>query len=93
VASEQEAVWTICALTQFYREDAWYGERIYKWMDRIGLEALKAAVEDLEARKAFHDRFAYAQRFHQIDPWAERVAGRHAQEFNPLARSMELAQA
>jgi nitrite reductase (NADH) large subunit len=93
VTSEQEAVWTICALAQFYREDAWYGERIYKWMDRIGLEALKAAVEDLDERKALYDRFSYAQRFSQIDPWAERVAGRHAGEFSPLARSMELAEA
>jgi nitrite reductase (NADH) large subunit len=93
VATEQEAVWTICAITQFYREDAWYGERIYKWMDRIGIEALKAAAEDADERKALYDRFAYAQRFYRIDPWAERVAGRHADEFNPLARSMELADA
>ena len=93
VASEQEAVWAICAVTQFYREDAWYGERIYKWMDRIGLEALQAAVENPDERKALYDRFTYAQRFYRVDPWAERVAGRHAEEFNPLARSMELAEA
>ena len=93
VTSEQEAVWAICAVTQFYREDAWYGERIYKWMDRVGLEALRAAVEDPDERKALYDRFTYAQRFYRVDPWAERVAGRHAEEFNPLARSMELAEA
>ena len=93
VVTEQEAVWTICALMQLYREEGWYGERIYKWMDRTGLEAMKAAVEDPEARKALYDRFAYSQRFAQSDPWAERVAGRHAEEFTPLARSMELADA
>ncbi len=91
VASEEEAVWTICALAQFYREDAWYGERIHKWMDRIGLEALKAAVEDSDRRKAFFDRFSHAQQFAQIDPWAQRVAGRDADEFSPLAHSAELA--
>ena len=91
VATEQEAVWVICAVVQYYREDAWYGERIYKWMDRIGLEAIKAAIDDPGERKAYYDRFAYTQRFHRIDPWAERVAGRHADEFAPLARSMELA--
>jgi nitrite reductase (NADH) large subunit len=92
VANEQEAVWTICAVMQMYREEAWYGERIYKWMDRVGLEALKAAVTDEAHRKALYDRFAYSQRFARTDPWAERVAGRHAEEFTPLARSMELAE-
>jgi len=91
VDSEQAATWVICALFQYYREDAWYGERIYRWMDRIGLEALKAAVEDEDQRRALYDRFAYSQRFYRTDPWAERVAGRHADEFTPLARSMELA--
>jgi nitrite reductase (NADH) large subunit len=91
VATEDEALWVICAVTQFYREDAWYLERIYKWMDRIGLPAIKAAVEDPDVRKALYDRFTYSQRFYRIDPWAERVAGRHADEFTPMARSMELA--
>jgi nitrite reductase (NADH) large subunit len=91
VASEDEAVWVICALAQLYREDAWYLERIYKWMDRVGLEAIKTVIDDPEARKALYDRFAFSQRFYRIDPWAERVAGRHADEFQPLARTMELA--
>ncbi|MFC3078490.1 nitrite reductase large subunit NirB [Phenylobacterium terrae] len=89
VASEEEAVWTICAITQLYREEAWYLERIYKWMDRVGLDHIRAAVEDPERRKALYDRFAYSQRFYRIDPWAERVAGRHQDEFNPLSRRME----
>lgn len=93
VASEDEAVWTICALAQLYREEAWYGERIYKWMDRAGLEEIRARIDDPEERKALYDRFAVSQRFYRIDPWAERVAGRHAEEFTPLARSMELADA
>lgn len=89
VATEDEAVWTICAVMQFYRENAWYLERIYKWMDRIGLAAIKAQVEDPEARRALYDRFSYSQRFYRVDPWAERVAGRDAHEFNPLSRRME----
>jgi nitrite reductase (NADH) large subunit len=91
VATEDEAVWTICAVMQFYREDAWYLERVYKWMDRIGLDAIKAAVEDPERRRALYDRFSYSQRFYRVDPWAERVAGRDAHEFNPLSRRMEFA--
>lgn len=89
VTTEDEAVWTICAVMQFYRENAWYLERIYKWMDRIGLAAIKTQVEDPEARRALYDRFSYSQRFYRIDPWAERVAGRDAHEFNPLSRRME----
>ncbi|HEX7885917.1 MAG TPA: nitrite reductase large subunit NirB, partial [Phenylobacterium sp.] len=91
VATEEEAIWTICAVMQFYRENAWYLERIYKWMDRIGLDAIKAQAEDPEARRALYDRFAYSQRFYRIDPWAERVAGRDHHEFNPLSRRMEFA--
>jgi nitrite reductase (NADH) large subunit len=93
VTTEEEAVWTICALVQLYRERAWYLERIYKWMDRVGLDAIKAALADDDDRRALYDRFAYSQRFARIDPWAERVAGRHAEEFNPLSRRMEFAPA
>ncbi|HEY3797000.1 MAG TPA: nitrite reductase large subunit NirB [Caulobacteraceae bacterium] len=89
VATEQEAMWTICAVTQLYRETGWYLERIYKWMDRVGLAAIKAAVEDLERRRALYDRFARSQQFARIDPWAERVAGRDAEEFRPLTRRLE----
>jgi len=78
---------------QMYREDGFYLERVYKWMDRVGLDSIKAAVESAEVRRAFYDRFAFSQRFSRVDPWAERVAGRDAGEFRPLARSMELADA
>jgi nitrite reductase (NADH) large subunit len=89
VASEDEAVWVICAIMQMYREEGWYLERIYKWMERVGLDSIKAAIEDPERRRAYYDRFAYSQRFYRIDPWAQRVAGRDQGEFNPLSRRME----
>jgi nitrite reductase (NADH) large subunit len=89
VATEQEAIWTVCAVAQLYRETGWYLERIYAWLKRVGLEGVKAAVEDPDRRRELFDRFAYSQRFAQIDPWAERVAGRHAEEFAPLSRRME----
>ncbi len=89
VASEDEAVWAICAIMQLYREKGWYLERIWKWMERVGLEPIRSEIEDPERRRALYDRFAYSQRFYRIDPWAERVAGRDAHEFNPLSRRME----
>jgi nitrite reductase (NADH) large subunit len=91
VATEEEALWTICAVTQLYREEGWYLERIYKWMARVGLEHIRAQVTDPERRRALHDGFAYSQRFSRIDPWAARVAGRDAAEFAPLTRRMEFA--
>jgi nitrite reductase (NADH) large subunit len=93
VSSEDEAVWAICALTQLYRESGWYLERIYKWMDRVGLDWIRERIEDAEIRRGLYDRFSYSQRFSRIDPWAERVAGRHAEEFNPLSRRLEFAPA
>jgi nitrite reductase (NADH) large subunit len=93
VATEQDAVWTICALVQLYREQGWYLERIYKWMDRVGLGAIQAALADPDDRRALYDRFAYSQRFARIDPWAERVAGRHHDQFNPMSLRLEFAPA
>jgi nitrite reductase (NADH) large subunit len=93
VATEQEAIWAICAVMQLYREQGWYLERIYKWMARVGLESIRVQIEDADCRRALYDRFAYSQRFARIDPWAQRVAGRDSQEFSPLTRRMEFAPA
>jgi nitrite reductase (NADH) large subunit len=91
--SEDEAVWAICAIMQLYREEGWYLERIHRWMARVGLETIRARIEDPDQRRALYDRFAFAQRFARIDPWAERVAGRDSHEFNPLSLRMEYAPA
>jgi nitrite reductase (NADH) large subunit len=93
VASEDEALEMIVAVVQAYREQAWYLERIYKWIPRIGLETLKAQiVDDADNRRALFKRFSYSQRFSRIDPWAQRVAGRDNDEFNPLSRRMEFSE-
>jgi nitrite reductase (NADH) large subunit len=87
VETEDEAMTLIAAIVQYYREDAWYLERIYKWMARIGLEAIHAAtVADAENRQALYQRFIDSQG-QQLDPWAERVKGAEPQEFSPLAAS------
>ena len=93
VATEDEALWTICAVTQLYREQGWYLERIYKWLDRVGLAAIQQAIATNDQRRALYDRFAYSQRFSRIDPWAERVAGRDSEEFNPMSLRLEFAPA
>jgi nitrite reductase (NADH) large subunit len=92
VATEDETLEVICALTQLYREQGWYLERMYKWCDRVGLDAIrKLVVDDLANRKALFGRFAYSQQFSQSDPWAERARrGVDSNEFKPLAE-LELA--
>jgi nitrite reductase (NADH) large subunit len=93
IPEEQVARQLICAIVQFYREDAWYLERIYKWMARIGIEAIRSAVvEDLDNRAALYARFTASQKPAQVDPWAERVAGAEAGEFSRLnARPVAMA--
>ncbi len=86
VATEEEVIETVAALTQLYRVQGRYLERIYKWAKRVGVDAIRAqVVDDPTRRKALHDDFVHAQSFSQTDPWAERVAGKDAHEFRPIA--------
>jgi nitrite reductase (NADH) large subunit len=86
VKTEEEALEHIVALTQMYREQARYLERIYKWTKRIGVtEIRKQIMDDHDKRKAFFDRFVYSQKFAQVDPWSERVSGVDKHEFKPMA--------
>jgi nitrite reductase (NADH) large subunit len=62
-------------------------------MARLGLESIQDKVTDPDQRKALYDRFVFSQRFARLDPWAERVAGRHTEEFTPMSRRMEFVPA
>jgi nitrite reductase (NADH) large subunit len=87
VETEAECIEIIAALTQYYREDGRYLERIYKWMKRVGEDTIHATVvDDIANRRALVARFELSQATAQVDPWAERVAGHEAHEFAPLAR-------
>ena len=93
VKSEDEALEVIVALTQMYREQGRYLERIYKWTKRIGVPEIKAQIiEDLDRRRGYFDRFVQSQMFAQVDPWSERVSGKDKHEFKPMA-SIGMAQA
>ena len=86
VATEDEALEVIVALVQMYREQGRYLERIYKWTRRVGVEEIhRQIMQDQNRRKAYFERFVYSQRFAQVDPWAERAAGKHAHEFVAMA--------
>lgn len=86
VTTEDEALDMILALTQLYREQGRYLERIHKWAKRVGVETIRSLiVDDAERRAALVARFRYAQTFSQSDPWEERARGHDAHEFRPLA--------
>ena len=81
-----EDIEVIVALVQLYREQGHYLERMYKWLKRVGMDSIKAAiVDDLDKRRHYFDRFAYSQTFYRKDPWAERAEPAQARRFAPLA--------
>ncbi|RXR28823.1 nitrite reductase large subunit NirB [Sphingobium fluviale] len=92
VATEEEALEYCGAFIQLYREEARYLDRTAPWIERVGLDYVKAkVVDDHEGRKALYGRFLHAQKYLQKDPWAERAAGKeahlhqHIAEIRPFA--------
>ncbi len=76
VSTEQEALDYCAAFVQLYREEARYLERTAPWIERVGVDYIKARiVEDELGREALRARFLFSQSFSQEDPWAERAAG------------------
>ncbi len=86
VATAEEVLEYCGAYMQLYREEAWYLERTAPWLERVGLDHVRARiVEDAAGRAALYARFLESQRHAQTDPWAERGAGAEAHEFRSLA--------
>ncbi len=90
VATEAEAMHYCAAFVQLYREEARYLERTAPWIERVGVDYVRARiVEDEAGRDALAGRFHFSQSFSQEDPWAERAAGAervqhaHLAEFHP----------
>ena len=85
VATEDEVLEYCGAFIQLYRETAHYLERTAPWVERLGLDFVKARiVEDETARKAYYERFLYSQKFMQDDPWEQHARGRDIAEFKQL---------
>lgn len=84
IETEDEVIEHVAALTQMYREQGHYLDRIYKWMDKVGIDYIRETLLDDEKRKSYADAFYFSQKFYQIDPWRERVEGKDAHHFTPL---------
>ena len=84
VRTREEVLETAGAFIQLYREEARYLDRTVHWVGRVGLDYVKRrVVDDADGRRALYARMRDALSVEK-DPWAERVAGRSADEFRPV---------
>jgi len=86
VRTPDEVLEYCAAYLQVYREEAHYLERTAPWVERVGLNYVRArVVEDAAGRRELAQRFAHSQTFAQVDPWAARAGGVDSHEYAPLA--------
>ena len=83
VATADEVCDVTAAFVQLYRENARYLHRIYKWVDKVGLDWCRDQVADAGTRAALVARFAESQAIYQTDPWADHAA--RPAEWGPVA--------
>lgn len=73
VKTADEVFEVVFAVIQYYREDACYGERTFKWISRVGLKTVKKAVlDDIDNRKKLSSRLKEAL-LTVRDPWGQRT--------------------
>jgi nitrite reductase (NADH) large subunit len=72
VKTEEEVLEWTSAYLQYYRETATYLERTSEWTHRIGIEAIKIALESKEEREALVSRIDKTLSLTK-DPWQEIV--------------------
>ncbi|HVX33262.1 MAG TPA: nitrite reductase large subunit NirB [Solirubrobacterales bacterium] len=83
VDSADEVVRTATVVLQYYRENAEYKERLYDFVPRVGLEAIRRVVQDPDESAALLERFRIAKAA-VSDPWLEREARYHPRQFSDL---------
>jgi nitrite reductase (NADH) large subunit len=87
VSTEDEAMEVCAAFIQLYREQAHYLERTAPWIERVGLDHVKAGLfDEPDMVKRLAARFRYSQMFCQDDPWARRAGGEDADLHQHLAQ-------
>jgi len=84
VADGEAAIRLALAFLQHYREEGEYLARTYAYLERVGIEAVRAAVLDPVAQAALLERYAIAKAAADPDPWLERHAPVHPKQFAEL---------
>jgi nitrite reductase (NADH) large subunit len=69
---------------QHYREQAEYLERTYAYLERVGIDAVRAIVLDPEHAAALLERYRIAKAAADPDPWRERHAPVSPKQFAEL---------
>ena len=72
VKTAEEVIEYASAYFQYYRETGIYLERTSKWLERMGLENIKAIIEDQKQRKELNERLELALSV-QEDPWKKII--------------------
>lgn len=84
VKSEDEVLEWSGAYLQYYRETGKYNERTSEWLERIGLDTIKSALEKQEDRIALVGRIEKTLEL-MTDPWKEIIEQKRLNEtFVPL---------
>jgi nitrite reductase (NADH) large subunit len=82
VDSEDDVMLFTGRFMQYYRENAKYKERTYAFVERIGIERVRAVVvEDSEGIAAMLDAAMQAAVEATYDPWTEATAPKTANQF------------
>ena len=82
VMGEDEVMKVAGRFMQFYREDAKYKERTYAWVERIGIERIRAVVvEDCEGWCGGFDAAVAAAVGAYRDPWKDGEEPKTANQF------------
>jgi nitrite reductase (NADH) large subunit len=84
VDTAQEAKRLALVFLQHYREQAEYLERTYAYVERVGIDAVRAAVLDPEQATALLERYRIAKTAADPDPWRERHAPVSPKQFAEL---------
>jgi len=92
VATADEALGASLLFLQHYREEAEYMERTYHYVERAGIETVRAATVEAsgDAQQALLDRLALS-RSRVADPWLESAAPRTPLQFDgPMPLEVDL---
>jgi nitrite reductase (NADH) large subunit len=86
VGSGEQAIAVALAFLQHYRENGEYLERTYGFVERVGIESIKAAVIDEASGEParLRERYAIAKAAADPDPWLERRDPVHPKQFAEL---------
>lgn len=73
VKTSEEVIEWSAAFLQYYRENASYGERTAAWVERVGIDSIKKALESADIRSELNGRMDQALSPLQ-DPWKEIIS-------------------